>query len=147
MRFAFHPHAESHVETDEQIRRFLQDTDTERVGLCLDTGHVAYTHGDAPRLLREHADRTWYVHLKAVDPAVLAQVEAGRLSFAEAVQRDVMCEPGLGVPSLDDVAGALGALPDGTFVIVEQDLYPCDFDRPYPIAARTRKALQAAGIG
>jgi inosose dehydratase len=32
-------------------------------------------------------------------------------------------------------------------VIVEQDLYPCDFDRPYPIAARTRKTLQAAGIG
>ena len=147
MRFAFHPHAESHVETDEQIRRFLQETDTERVGLCLDTGHVAYTRGDAPRLLREHADRTWYVHLKAVDPAVLAQVEAERLPFADAVRRDVMCEPGLGVPALDDVADALGSLPDGTFVIVEQDLYPCDFDRPYPIAARTRKALQAAGIG
>jgi len=30
---------------------------------------------------------------------------------------------------------------------VEQDLYPCDFDRPYPIAARTRQTLRAAGIG
>jgi len=59
----------------------------------------------------------------------------------------VMCEPGLGVPALDDLAAALGSLPDGTFVIVEQDLYPCDLDRPYPIAARTRKTLQAAGIG
>jgi inosose dehydratase len=147
MRFVFHPHAESHVETDEQIRRFLADTDPERVGLCLDTGHVAYTHGDAPRLIREHAGRTWYVHLKAIDPGVLAQVEAERLSFADAVTRDVMCEPGLGVPALDDVTAALGALPDGTFVIVEQDLYPCGFDRPYPIAARTRKTLQAAGIG
>ena len=65
------------------------------MGLCLDTGHVAYTHGDAPRLIREHADRIWYVHLKAVDPDVLAQVEAERLSFADAVRRDVMCEPGL----------------------------------------------------
>ena len=147
MRFVFHPHAESHVETDEHVRRFLADTDPERVGLCLDTGHVAYTHGNAPRLLREHADRIWYVHLKAVDPGVLAEVEAERLSFADAVRRDVMCEPGLGVPALDDMHAALGSLPDGTFVIVEQDLYPCDFDRPYPIAARTRKALQAAGIG
>ena len=42
---------------------------------------------------------------------------------------------------------ALGSLPPGTFVIVEQDLYPCEFDRPYPIAARTRKTLHAAGIG
>lgn len=147
MRFVFHPHAESHVETDEQIRRFLAGTDPERVGLCLDTGHVAYAHGNAPRLIREHAGRIWYVHLKAVDPGVLAQTEAGRLSFADAVRRDVMCEPGLGVPALDDLTAALGSLPPGTFVIVEQDLYPCDFDRPYPIAARTRKTLQAAGIG
>jgi hypothetical protein len=31
MRFVFNPHAESHVETDEQVRRFLADTDPERV--------------------------------------------------------------------------------------------------------------------
>jgi inosose dehydratase len=147
MRFAFDPHAESHVETDGQVRRFLADTDPERVGLCLDTGHVAYARGDAPRLIREHADRVWYLHLKAVDPAVLAQVRAERLSFAAAVQRDVMCEPDLGVPALDDLTDGLRQLPAGTFVIVEQDLYPCDFDRPYPIAARTRKTLHAAGIG
>ena len=108
---------------------------------------AAHTCGDAPRLIREHADRVWYVHLKAVDPGVLAQVEAERLSFADAVRHDVMCEPGLGVPDLDDLTAALPSLPAGTFVIVEQDLYPCDFDRPYPIAARTRKTLQAAGIG
>jgi len=51
------------------------------------------------------------------------------------------------VPALDDLTDALQSLPAGTFVIVEQHLYPCDFDRPYPIAARTRKTLQAAGIG
>jgi inosose dehydratase len=150
MRFVFHPHAESHVETDEQTHRFLADTDPELVGLCglcVDTGHVAYRHGDAPRLLREHADRIWYVHLKAVDPAVLAQVEAEQLSFADAVKRDVMCEPGRGVPALDHLITALRSLPPDTFVIVEQDLYPCEFDRPYPIAARTREALQTTGIG
>ena len=147
MRFVFHPHAESHVETDEQIRRFLAGTDPELVGLCLDTGHVAYARGDAPRLLREHADRIWYVHLKAVDPGVLAQVRAEQLSFADAVKRDVMCEPGRGVPALGDVIAGLGSLPAGAFVIVEQDLYPCDPGRPYPIAARTRQTLHAAGIG
>jgi inosose dehydratase len=147
MLFVFHSHVESHVETNEQIHRFLADTDPELVGLCLDTGHVAYTHGDALRLLREHADRIWYVHIKAVDPDVLAQVEAEQLSFADAVKRDVMCEPGLGVPALDDVIIGLRSLPADTFVIVEHDLYPCDFDRPYPIAARTRETLRTAGIG
>ncbi len=42
----FHPHADSHVETQEEIERFLHDTDPEHVQLCLDTGHVAYGHGD-----------------------------------------------------------------------------------------------------
>jgi inosose dehydratase len=147
LRFVFHPHVESHVETDEQIERFLADTDPELVGLCLDTGHVAYTHGDARALLRAHPDRIWYVHVKAVDPLVLEQVEAERMSFADAVRRDVMCEPGLGVPSLEHIRDGLAALPADTFVIVEHDLYPCDFDRPYPIAARTRETLRAAGVG
>jgi inosose dehydratase len=147
MRFAFHPHAESHVENEAQTRRFLAHTDPELLGLCLDTGHVAYRHGDAPRLLRKHADRIWYVHLKAVDPDVLTQVEAEQLSFGDAVKRDVMCEPGRGVPAPDDLIAGLRSLPSDTFVIVEQDLYPCDFDRPYPIAARTRATLRAAGIG
>jgi sugar phosphate isomerase/epimerase len=146
MRLVFHPHAESHVETDEQVRRFLADTDPERVGLCLDTGHVAYTHGDAPRLLREHAGRVWYVHLKAVDPGVLAQVETERLSFADAVRRDVMCEPGLGIPVLDDLTAALPSLPDGTFVIVEQDLYPCAPEAPLPVAVSTREHLAGCGL-
>jgi inosose dehydratase len=140
MRFCLHPHVESHVETDEQVEPDL-------VGLCLDTGHVAYKHGDAPGLLRAHADRIWYVHVKAVDATVLAKVESERLSFADAVRLDVMCEPGLGVPALADVVEALDALPPDTFVIVEHDLYPCDFDRPCPIAARTRETLRAAGIG
>jgi predicted dehydrogenase len=39
---------------------------------------------------------------------VLAQVEAEQLSFADAVKRDVMCEPGLGVPALDDLAAGHG---------------------------------------
>lgn len=147
MRLAFHSHVESHVETDAQIERFLADTDPELVGLCLDTGHVAYTHGDAPCLLRDHADRISYVHVKAVDPAKLATAEAERMSFADAVKHDVMCEPGLGVPALEDVRAAMGALAPGTFVIVEHDLYPCDFDRPYPIAARTRETLRTAGVG
>ncbi|MDA8261899.1 MAG: TIM barrel protein [Actinomycetota bacterium] len=147
MRFCFHPHAESHVETCEQIERFLADTDPELVGLCLDTGHVAYAHGDAPRIAREHPDRIWYVHIKSVDPEVLARVNADRLPFADAVKLGVMCEPSRGIPPLDEMRDAISKLPAGTFVVVEQDLYPCDFGRPLPIALRTRKTLRDTGIG
>jgi inosose dehydratase len=146
-RFVFHPHADTHVETDEQVKRFLEDTDPDLVGLCLDTGHVAYRRGDARRLMTEHSDRVWYVHLKQVDPTVLDRVDAEALPFAEAVKLGVMCEPPFGVPSLQDIIDGLAHLRDDTFVIVEQDMYPCSPDRPFPIAARTRGVLRGVGIG
>lgn len=47
VRLQFHPHADSHVETQAQTERFLADTDPRFVNLCLDTGHVAYRRGTA----------------------------------------------------------------------------------------------------
>ena len=46
LRLQFHPHADSHVETQEQTERFLDDTNPDYVSLCLDTGHLAYRHAD-----------------------------------------------------------------------------------------------------
>ena len=37
---------------------------------------------------------------------------------------------------------ALGALDRDLYCIVEQDMYPCDFDTPLPIAIRTQRVLQ-----
>ncbi|MGA5278226.1 TIM barrel protein [Streptomyces cellulosae] len=146
-RFVFHPHAETHVETDEQVATFLADTDPSLVGLCLDTGHVAYRHGDTRRLMREYAERIWYVHLKQVDPRVLDKADREQLPFAEAVKLGVMCEPPLGVPSLQEVGEGLAHLSDDTFVIVEQDMYPCTPEHPLPVATRTRRALRDSEIG
>src|SRR5262249_38663941 len=45
LRVVFHPHAESHVEYEDQIEALLEQTDPARVSLCLDTGHHAYRGG------------------------------------------------------------------------------------------------------
>src|SRR6478735_8883459 len=46
VKLVFHPHAATHVHTQDRIERFLTDTDPELVNLCLDTGHVSYCEGD-----------------------------------------------------------------------------------------------------
>ena len=38
----FHPHVDTHVDTQERVERFLTDTDPDVVSLCLDTGHISY---------------------------------------------------------------------------------------------------------
>jgi inosose dehydratase len=144
----FHPHADSHVGTQPQIERFLEDTDPAEVNLCLDTGHVAYYEGDNVELIRKYPDRIGYLHLKQADPAVLDQVRAEGLSFAEAVRRGAMCEPPKGEPDMEALLDAVDQHLHGElFAIVEQDLYPCDPDVPLPIATRTCQYLRQLGVG
>jgi inosose dehydratase len=144
----FHPHADSHVGTQPQVERFLADTDPAEVNLCLDTGHIAYYRGDNLQLIARYPDRIGYLHLKQVDPAVLDQVEAEGLSFAEAVGRGAMCEPPKGEPDYEALLDAVDTHLDGElFAVVEQDLYPCDPDDPLPIATRTCQYLRQLGVG
>jgi inosose dehydratase len=147
VRLQFHSHADSYVETQADIERFLDGTDPRYVSLCLDTGHVAYGGGDSVALIRNFPDRVGYVHIKQVNPAVLRDVRENNLSFGEAVTRGVCVEPPNGVPAVADVADALNAIDADVFVIVEQDLYPCDPDVPLPIAKRTRRLLRECGLG
>jgi inosose dehydratase len=144
----FHPHADSHVGTQAQVERFLQDTDPATVSLCLDTGHIAYYEGDNVELIRKYPDRIGYLHMKQADPAVLKQVKEEDLWFAEAVRRGAMCEPPQGVPAVEPLLDAVDRhLRGELFMIVEQDLYPCDPDDPLPIATRTFQYLRQSGVG
>jgi sugar phosphate isomerase/epimerase len=147
VRLCLHPHADSHIQTQPEIERFLDGTDPQYVSLCLDTGHVAYGRGDNLDLIRRYGERVGYVHIKQMDPAVLDAVEAEGLSFGEAVKRGVCVEPPAGVPEIPPVVEALAGLDAPLFVIVEQDLYPCAPEVPLPIAVRTRKFLGGCGLG
>jgi inosose dehydratase len=147
LRAVFHPHADSVVGTQPQVERFLAETDPAEVNLCLDTGHIAYYRGDNVELIRKYPDRIGYLHLKQADPAVIDQVQAEGLTFAEAVRRGAMCEPPKGEPDLEALLDAADRHLDGElFAIVEQDLYPCDPDVPLPIATRTCQYLRQLGV-
>ncbi|MDT0463025.1 sugar phosphate isomerase/epimerase family protein [Streptomyces gibsoniae] len=140
-----HPHADTHIDTDVHVERFLDSTDRDLVNLCLDTGHYAYCGGDSVKLIETYGERIGYLHLKQVDPEILADVVQGGVPFGPAVQRGVMCEPPTGVPALEPVLAAAQGLGVDLFAIVEQDMYPCPPDKPLPIAVRTRAFLRSCG--
>ncbi|MDT0483244.1 MULTISPECIES: sugar phosphate isomerase/epimerase family protein [Streptomyces] len=140
-----HPHADTHLDTEDHVEHFLDSTDSELVNLCLDTGHYAYCGGDSVKLIETYGERIGYLHLKQVDPEILADVVTNEVPFGPAVQRGVMCEPPSGVPELEPVLVAAQKLGVELFAIVEQDMYPCEPDKPLPIAVRTRKFLRSCG--
>jgi inosose dehydratase len=142
----FHPHADSHVETQAQTERFLEETDPTYVSLCLDTGHLAYRRADSVAIIRKYPQRIGYVHIKQMDPGIVEQAEATGMAFGQAVAMGASCEPPQGLPDIPSVVEALQELQADTFVVVEQDMYPTAFDRPMPIADRTRTYLRGAGI-
>jgi myo-inositol 2-dehydrogenase/D-chiro-inositol 1-dehydrogenase len=67
------------------------------------------------------------------------------MAFGKAVRMGASCEPPNGVPDIPAVAQALLDRGTETFVIVEQDMYPVDFDVPMPIAQRTFHYLRGVG--
>jgi inosose dehydratase len=74
-------------------------------------------------------------------------VREEKLGFAPAVRLGVMVEPPLGEPDMPSLLAALDELDRELYCIVEQDLYPCEPDRPLPIAKRTQEYLKACGLG
>ena len=144
LRVAFHPHAQCHVESEEQIERLLADADG--LMLCLDVGHHAYCGGDAVAFYRRHAERISYLHLKSVDADLRERVREHGLPFATAVAEGVFVEASRGVVDFQALRDACVEAGYAGFAIVEQDMYPTAFDRPLPIAQRTLEYLAGLGL-
>src|SRR5439155_3838976 len=143
----FHSHGDGNVETPEQLERFLADTDPRYVGICMDTGHYAYRYGDPIDFMRRHHARTPYLHIKTVDGPLRDRANREDIPFAQVVRMGGFVEPPNGVVDFGALAQALRDIDYDGWAAVEQDLYPCPFDVPLPIATRTRKYLESVGLG
>jgi len=141
----FHSHADSHVGAQADIEHLLAETEPHLLNLCLDTGHAEYCGADSLELIRKYPERIGYLHLKQINPEVLARVNAENLTWAAANLAGVMSEPPGGLPDLRAVIEAVEDLDRPIFGIVEQDMYPIQFDVPMPIAKRTRNYLLSCG--
>jgi inosose dehydratase len=142
----FHPHADAHVESAASIDRFLEVTDPASVSLCLDTGHIAYGGGDNRAVVAKHPSRIGYVHLKSVNPEVIARVRAEHISFADAVQLGAMFEPDGGEPEMPALLADLDSLGLPLWAIVEHDMYPAPAGQPLAVATRTCGYYAACGL-
>ena len=116
--FVFHPHADSYVESQPEIERFLDHTDPESVLLCLDTATSPTGRGDSCDLVR-CADRIGYVHLKQVDPKSWTRSRP-RVELRQAVPRGICPEPPGGTPSFETCSILPPTGPD-LFTVREQD--------------------------
>lgn len=120
LRFAYHHHLGTVVESSTDLAAFLRATGPS-VGLTLDTGHAALGGIEAVRVIKTHPERIAHVHCKDVRGNVLEAARRADSSFLDAVVAGVFTVPGDGIV---DFAAVLGALPgyEGWLVVeAEQD--------------------------
>ena len=141
----FHPHCGGYVETPDEIDRLMELTDPKRVGLVLDTGHIAYGGGDPLRVLQAHRDRVWHVHFKDCDMKVAAMARERGLGYLDAVRAQLFCELGQGVIDFAAVTDVLKDSAYNGWIVVEQDVFP-GYGSPKDSAARSRAFLRSLGV-
>ena len=147
LRLAYHSSPDSHVAFEDQIEKLLEETDPELVCLGQDIGHLAYRGVDPVDFVRRHRDRIPYLHLKSVDPELQKRVAAQEIPFIEAVEMGMFCELSRGLVDYIAFRDLLEEIHFDGWAIVEQDMYPAPFDKPFPIAKRNREYLREIGMG
>lgn len=123
IRAVLHPHVGTMIEQRDEVHRVL---DGSSIPLCLDTGHLMIGGTDPAELARQASSRITHTHLKDVDAALAARVQAGDLTYTDAVQAGMYTPLGTGDVGIGGVVDTLlDAGYDGWFVL-EQDTILAD---------------------
>ncbi|OQP87071.1 sugar phosphate isomerase [Rhizobium rhizosphaerae] len=81
LRAHYHPHLSTIVEGPETVERIF---DLTAIDFCPDTAHLAAAGGDPAKLIRDHAARISYVHLKGFqrEPFAFTPIDRGDVPTA-----------------------------------------------------------------
>ena len=96
-KLCFHHHMGTVVQTIEETKRLMDNTDPKYVFLCFDSGHFTFSGENPVEIAQNYANRFGHVHLKDVRLDVVREVKDNNLSFLTAVRKGAFTVPGDGV--------------------------------------------------
>ncbi|MEO5986581.1 MAG: sugar phosphate isomerase/epimerase [Candidatus Limnocylindria bacterium] len=142
VKIAFHPHTATWVEGPDEVDKLAARLRDTGAGLCLDVGHYLVGGGDPLDAIRRHGPLITHVHLKDVDPDVLARLRSREIDgFGNAVRERIFTELGNGALDLRGVLRELDGIGYGGWMMVEQD---SSWLQPGEAAAVGRRVLDFA---
>jgi inosose dehydratase len=118
----FHPHVSTYIETPEETERFFDVTAASGIGLCLDTGHCAYTGGDPTAEAIKFREVLRFVHIKDVNESVMDEVRSRQWNFEEAIAAQAFTIIGQGSIDFPGFFQALKTMDYHGWLVVEQDV-------------------------
>lgn len=123
LRLAYHHHLMMVVETNDELKAFLEATD-DLVGIVLDCGHATAAGVDINWVLANHGNRVAHIHMKDIRGHVLDDVINNDLSFNEAVRAGLFTIPGDGIVDYKPVINFLKSSSYEGWIIIEAEQDP-----------------------
>jgi inosose dehydratase len=140
----FHPHVATYVESPDECERFFDVSSHTNVGLCLDTGHCLYGHGDPVKEAEKFKSKLRFVHVKDCDNKILEQARRNKWTFEEAIEHKVFTIIGKGNIDFPTFFHTLLKNGYSGWSVVEQDVKFGHTEIPPKISvAESRKYLSA----
>ena len=145
LRSVFHHHCGGFVETPNEVKKLMDNTNPDLLGICLDTGHYQFGGGDPVKFLEENYDRIWYVHFKDFSKEIAKKAAMENWDYFESVRNGVFCELGTGDVNFKEIAQILKEKNYSGWIIVEQDVLP-GMGEPKECAERNFNYIKELGI-
>ncbi|WP_340316109.1 myo-inosose-2 dehydratase [Rhizorhabdus argentea] len=123
LRFAYHHHLGTVVETGAELRRFFEVTE-DHVGLVLDTGHALYGGIDPLTVVHERLERVNHIHCKDVRAARHKGFLADGTSFLDGVVGGMFTTPGDGDYDYAPFMQALARADYTGWIVIEAEQDP-----------------------
>lgn len=142
----YHHHMGTVVQTEEEIDRMMNSTDSESVFLLFDSGHLAYCGEDYISVLKKYAHRIKHVHLKDIRPEIVKKVKDEHLSFLQGVRLGAFTVPGDGAIDFAPIFEILDKAGYEGWLLVEAEQDPA-IANPFKYAKTAREYInKKAGI-
>ena len=119
IKAVLHPHVGTIIETREDVLRVVNGS---TIAFCLDTGHMFIGGTDPVWFSDEHASRVAHSHLKDVNAAKAARVQAGEITYYEGVVQGMYQPLGQGDVGIEKIVRNLLTSGYQGWFVLEQDL-------------------------
>lgn len=118
----FHSHVGSVIETKAEIERLWAAVDSSLVFMGPDTGHLAWAGVDVVAFFREYATSIRTLHIKDIDPHVLAEGREKRWDYATFSSKGIFTELGQGFVDFPALLRILDGIGYSGWLTVETDV-------------------------
>lgn len=141
MSLTYHHHMGTGVQTAAEIDRLMEGTQTGKLDLLYDTGHLVFSGEDYVAVLKKWGKRVKHVHLKDVRKNVVDKVRKDKMSFLAAVKAGAFTVPGDGSVDFEPVFAELKRIGYEGWWVVEAEQDPA-LANPLEYAIKARKYIR-----